>query len=222
MNILVVEDDNANAQLILKLLKKEKYLVDLASNASEALVAIDKAFYNLIILDWNLPDGSGYEILKETRDLLIDSQVLMLSANSDIEYRVKALDAGADDYLCKPYALVELLARVKSLLRRSSSSKGTVLEFGNISINRQSKEVYKDLKEITFTLAEYDIFEAMASNPNKTFTKFELLNLSNNEYTSSVMSNIIEVHIKNIRKKLDNKEIIKTVRSVGYKINLSS
>ena len=218
MNILVVEDDRANAELISRLLKQEKYSVDVAVNFKEGLEAINKAFYHLIVLDWNLPDGSGYELLLETRELLIDSQVLMLSANSDIEYRVKALDAGADDYLCKPYALVELLARVKSLLRRSSSNKSTVLELGNISLDRQSREVFLEGVEVNFTSAEYDIFEAMASNLNKTFTKFELLNLSNNEYASSVMSNIIEVHIKNIRKKLNNKEIIKTVRSVGYKI----
>jgi len=222
MNILVVEDDKANALLIEKLLKKEKYSVDIASNTKEALQAIDKAFYNLIILDWNLPDGSGYEILQETRELLIDSQILMLSANSEIEYRVKALDAGADDYLCKPYALVELLARVKSLLRRTATNKNTVLELGNISLDKQSRAVLLDEQEVLMTAAEYDIFEAMASNPNKTFTKFELLNLSNNEYGASMMSNIVEVHIKNIRKKLKSKEIIKTVRSVGYKINLSS
>ena len=205
MNILVVEDDEANAKLIEKLLKQEKYTIDIAVNASEAFQAIDKAFYHLIILDWNLPDGSGYEILQETRELLIDSQVLMLSANSDIEYRVKALDAGADDYLCKPYALVELLARVKSLLRRSSTNKNTLLELDNISLDRQSHEVLVDGEATMLTSAEYNIFEAMASNPQKTFTKFELLNLSNNEYGASMMSNIVEVHIKNIRKKLKNK-----------------
>jgi len=222
MNILVIEDDRANAELISKLLEKEKYNVDVAVSFLEGERAIDKAFYHLIILDWNLPDGSGYDLLKVTRELLIESQVLMLSANSDIGYRVKALDAGADDYLCKPYAIVELLARVKSLLRGSSSNKNPILKIGNISINKQRKEVFVNSKEVDLTLAEYDIFEAMASNPNKTFTKFELLNLSNNKYASSVMSNIIEVHIKNIRKKLSNKEVIKTIRSVGYKINLSS
>ena len=219
MNILVVEDDRANAELISKLLKQEKYSVEVAKNVAEATEAMDRAFYHLIILDWNLPDGSGYELLLETRELLIDSQVLMLSANSDIEYRVKALDAGADDYLCKPYALVELLARVKSLLRRSATNKSPHLELENISIDRHNNLVKVDDKEISLTLAEYEILLALASNPNKTFTKFELLNLSHNEYASSAMSNIIEVHIKNIRKKLNNKEIIKTVRSVGYKIS---
>ena len=221
MNILVVEDDSANAKLISKLLKQEKYHVDLAKNFDEGQKALDRAYYNLIILDWNLPDGSGFELLKEARNLLIESQVLMLSANSDIEYRVKALDSGADDYLCKPYAVVELLARVKSLLRRSSQNKNTLLEIGNIRINKETKVVSVDNIEIELTFAEYSILEAMASNPNKTFTKFELLNLSNNEYASSVMSNIVEVHIKNIRKKLSNKEVIKTVRNIGYKINTS-
>jgi len=221
MNILVVEDDSANAKLISKLLKQEKYHVDLAKNFDEGQKALDRAYYNLIILDWNLPDGSGFELLKEARDLLIESQILMLSANSDIEYRVKALDSGADDYLCKPYAVVELLARVKSLLRRSSQNKNTVLEIGNIRVNKETKVVSVDNIEIDLTFAEYSILEAMASNPNKTFTKFELLNLSNNEYASSVMSNIVEVHIKNIRKKLSNKEVIKTLRNIGYKINVS-
>lgn len=221
MNILVVEDDSANATLISKLLKQEKYNVDMAKNFDEGQKALDKAYYNLIILDWNLPDGSGLELLREARELLIESQVLMLSANSDISYRVKALDSGADDYLCKPYAIVELLARVKSLLRRSSQNKNTILSIGNISLDKEMKKVSVENEEIDLTFAEYNIFEAIASNPNKTFSKFELLNLSNNEYASSVMSNIIEVHIKNIRKKLSSKEVIKTVRNIGYKINLS-
>ena len=220
MNILVVEDDVANAQLILKLLKQEKYHVDLAVNFAEAQLAIDKSFFNLIILDWNLPDGSGFLLLQELRALLINSQVLMLSANSDVSYRVKALESGADDYLCKPYAIVELLARVKSLLRRSSHNKNNIIIIENISINRENNTVLVAEQEVDLTFAEYKILEAMASNPNKTFTKFELLNLSNNEYASSVMSNIVEVHIKNIRKKLQNKEIIKTIRNIGYKINI--
>jgi len=219
MNILVVEDDKANADLIYKLLTKEKYNVELVRTFSEAIECIDNAFYHLIILDWNLPDGSGYALLQETRELLIDSQVLMLSANSDIQHRVQALDAGADDYLCKPYALVELLARVKSLLRRTASNKNSIISISNIVLNKGHKEVRVNDVPVALTSAEYEIFEALASNANKTFTKFELLNLSHNEYASSVMSNIIEVHIKNIRKKLHNKDIIKTVRNVGYKIS---
>jgi len=219
MDILVVEDDQANADLIYKLLTQEGYSVDLANTFSYATECIDNAFYHLIILDWNLPDGTGYTFLKEARELLIDSQILMLSANSDVEYRVKALNRGADDYLCKPYSQIELLARVKSLLRRTDSNKNTTIEIGTISINKNAKEIKADGNSINFTSAEYDIFVTLASNPKKIFTKFELLNLIHNEYETSAMSNIIEVHIKNIRKKLNNKEIISTVRSVGYKIS---
>ncbi|MBU0632874.1 response regulator transcription factor [bacterium] len=218
MNILIVEDDNFNANIIEKLLKKEGFEVNVAENFQDAIACIDKSFYNLIILDWNLPDKSGYEFLEELRDLLIDSQVLMLSANDDVEYRVKALNGGADDYLCKPYSHVELLARVNSLLRRTNSNKNPVIQIGNVFIDKNAKEVRLDDECINLTPAEYDILEALASNQKKTFTKFDLLNIIHNDYASSAISNVIEVHIKNIRRKLQDKEIIKTVRSVGYKI----
>jgi DNA-binding response OmpR family regulator len=218
MNVLIVEDDFLNADLIEKLLSKEGFEVDIARSFVEAISCIDKSIYHLIILDWNLPDKSGYEFLKELRTLLIDVQVLMLSANDGVEYRVKALNGGADDYLCKPYSHIELLARVNSLLRRTNSNKNSTIQIGAINIYKNSKEVKLDDELINLTPAEYDILEILASNPKKTFTKYELLTLIQNDFASFSMSNIIEVHIKNIRKKLQDKEIIKTVRSIGYKI----
>ena len=218
MNILVVEDDLSNAQLVEKLLKKDGYSVDVAQSFVDAVSCIDTTLYNLIILDWNLPDKSGYEFLKELRDLLIDSQVLMLSANDGVEYRVQALNSGADDYLCKPYSHIELLARVNSLLRRTSTNKNSIITLSNVTINKNIKEVKLDEEIVPLTIAEYTILESLASNQKKIFTKFELLSIIHNDYASSSMSNIIEVHIKNIRKKLHNKEIIATVRGIGYKI----
>ena len=218
MNILVVEDDLSNAQLVEKLLKKDGYSVDVAQSFVDAVSCIDTTLYNLIILDWNLPDKSGYEFLKELRDLLIDSQVLMLSANDGVEYRVQALNSGADDYLCKPYSHIELLARVNSLLRRTSTNKNRIITLSNVTINKNIKEVKLDEEIVPLTIAEYTILESLASNQKKIFTKFELLSIIHNDYASSSMSNIIEVHIKNIRKKLHNKEIIATVRGIGYKI----
>ncbi len=218
MNILIVEDDLLNADLIERLLHKEGFEVDVATSFVDAISCIDRSIYDLIVLDWNLPDKSGYEFLKELRSLLIDAQVLMLSANDGVEYRVKALNGGADDYLCKPYSHVELLARVNSLLRRTNSNKSTVIQIASVSIYKNTKEVKIDNEFINLTPAEYDLLEVLASNPKKTFTKFELLSLIHNDYASFSMSNIIEVHIKNIRKKLQDKEIIKTVRSIGYKI----
>ncbi len=218
MNILIVEDDLLNADLIERLLHKEGFEVDVATSFIDAISCIDKSIYDLIILDWNLPDKSGYELLEELRSLLIDAQVLMLSANDGVEYRVKALNGGADDYLCKPYSHVELLARVNSLLRRTNSNKNTIIQIASVFIYKNTKEVKIEDELINLTPAEYELLEVLASNPKKTFTKFELLSLIHNEYASFSMSNIIEVHIKNIRKKLQDKEIIKTVRSIGYKI----
>jgi len=218
MDILVVEDDRANADLICKLLKQQAYRVDVAPGYHTALGCIDTTHYHLIILDWNLPDGDGYELLKETRELLIDSSVLMLSANTDVAYRVKALNSGADDYLCKPYSHIELLARVKSLLRRTSSNKNTTITLGAVTICKNSREVRCHHQPVMLTSTEYDILETLASNPDKIFTKSALLNMIHTDYNTALTSNIIEVHIKNIRKKLKNKEMITTVRNVGYKI----
>jgi len=221
MDILVVEDDHANADLIYKLLKQEGYSIDIALNYNLALNCLDTTRYHLIILDWNLPDGDGYTLLKETRELLIDSSVLMLSANADVSYRVKALNSGADDYLCKPYSQAELLARVKSLLRRTDSNKNTTITLGDIVICKNSREVTYNKTVIPLTSTEYTILELLASNPNKIFTKHELLDTIHTDYGTTITSNVIEVHVKNIRKKLANKEVITTVRSVGYKIMAS-
>ena len=218
MDILVVEDDQANVDLICKLLKQEGYRVKIALSYRIALSCIDTTRYHLIILDWNLPDGDGYELLKETRGLRIDSSVLMLSANADVSHRVKALNSGADDYLCKPYSQAELLARVKSLLRRTDSNKNTTITLGDIVISKNSREVTCNNTPIALTSTEYIILELLASNPNKIFTKYELLNTIHTDYDTTITSNVVEVHVKNIRKKLALKEIITTVRNVGYKI----
>lgn len=218
MNILLVEDDKANALLVKKLLSEQGYEVECAFSIKEAKAYLDKALYSLIILDWNLPDGCGYDLLLELRELLIESQILMLSANSDVEYRVKALNGGSDDYLCKPYSQMELLARVQSLLRRNSSNKNMIITIGNVKINTTIRDVTCNEQSILLTQAEYQILETLASNPNKIFSKFELSNLIHSEYDNSTMSNVIEVHIKNIRKKLERKDIIKNLRSVGYQI----
>ena len=218
MKILLVEDDSANAKLVAKLLDAENYSVDVATTRKEAQQALDTTHYGLIVLDWNLPDGCGYELLLEVRELGIDSQVLMLSANSEVEHRVQALNGGADDYLCKPYSQMELLARINSLLRRSHTQKSSSVTLGDITIERNAKTLLKKGKSIDLTQAEYSIIEALAFNPNKIFSKFELSNLLHSEYDNSAMSNVIEVHVKNIRKKTATKEIIKTIRNVGYKI----
>jgi len=219
MKVLIVEDDLSNAKLLKKLLEANQYESVLANSYDQGLRSIEETRFDMIVLDWNLPQKSGLLLLKELREMGIEAQVLMLSANTDVSYRVEALDAGADDYLCKPYAHLELIARINSLLRRSNNTKTMLLEEGDLKIDKQLQSVEYQGKLIDLTSSEYTILSELAFNPKKIFTKYELLNLIHNDYSSSD-SNIIPVHIKNIRKKLDAKELIKTVRSVGYIINL--
>lgn len=219
MNILVVEDDELSAKQLLKLLKSEKYSCDHASGYNEAEELLDKNCYAIILLDWNLGDGDGLELLKELRDMQVETPILMLSANSQIDDRVTVLDAGADDYLCKPYSNVELLARIRALLRRESKEKNSVITIGNVKLDLLTREVFADDNPVELTTSEFDLLELFMKNPNRVLTRFQLSEHINKDNYSVKYSNIVDVHVKNIRKKLDNKEFIKSVRGVGYKVD---
>jgi len=222
MNVLIIEDDGLTAKQLQKLLKKEKYSSDIATGYNNAKNYIDKYSYSIILLDWNLGDGDGLELLKEIREIQIDVPVLMLSANSEINDRVKVLDSGADDYLCKPYSSVELLARMRALLRRESSEKISSLVIGSVKLNLVTREVFIDDINIKLTTAEFDLLELFMQNPNQVLTRYQLSEHINKDNYSVKHSNLVDVHIKNLRKKLNNKEFILNVRGVGYKVNKSS
>ena len=222
MNVLVVEDDVLSAKSLLALLKSEKYTPDLASGYKEACELLDKNTYAIILLDWNLGDGDGLDIIKELRDIQVSTPVLMLSANSDVDGRVTVLDSGADDYLCKPYSHLELLARMRALLRRDSKEKKTSIIIGKVKIDLISREVFVDEKPVSLTGSEFDLLELFMKNPNNVLTRFQLSEHINKDNYAVKHSNLIDVHIKNIRKKIGSKDFIKNIRSVGYKINSSS
>ncbi len=222
MNILVVEDDLLTAKQLLKLLKKEKYECDLASGYTKAKEYIDKNSYALILLDWNLPDGDGLTLLKEIRELKLQVPVLMLSANSTIDDRVVVLDNGADDYLCKPYSNIELLARMRALLRRDATEKVSVIVVENVKLDTTLHEVYVDEKPLKLTNSEFDLLELFMKNQNIVLTRYQLSEHINKDNYSVKHSNIVDVHIKNLRKKLGAKDFIKNVRGVGYTIKKSS
>ena len=222
MNILIVEDDILTSKQLFKLLKSEKYICDVANGYREASDYLDKNSYALVLLDWNLGDGDGLELLKEIRSIQIDTPVLMLSANAEIDDRVKVLDAGADDYLCKPYSNVELLARMRVLLRKNAIEKTTTITVKDVTINISTHEVFVDNKLINLTTAEFDLLELFMQNQNIILTRYQLSEHLNKDNYSVKHSNIVDVHIKNLRKKLDNKEFIINVRGVGYKIHKSS
>jgi DNA-binding response OmpR family regulator len=188
----------------------------------EAQGFIDKNSYALILLDWNLGDGDGLDLLEEIRDLEIQTPVFMLSANSTIDDRVAVLDSGADDYLCKPYSSVELLARMRALLRRESSEKISSIVVGSVRLDLTTREVFVEDKNIQLTTAEFDLLELFMQNPNQVLTRYQLSEHINKDNYSVKHSNLVDVHIKNLRKKLDNKEFIQNVRGVGYKVSKSS
>lgn len=222
MNILIVEDDELTAKQLAQLLKSEKYGCDVAYGYKEAQNFIDDNTYALILLDWNLGDGDGLNLLQEIRKLEIKTPVFMLSANAGIDDRVAVLDSGADDYLCKPYSSVELLARMRALLRRESSEKISSIVIGSVKLDLVTREVFVNDINVKLTTAEFDLLELFMQNPNQVLTRYQLSEHINKDNYSVKHSNLVDVHIKNLRKKLDNKEFILNVRGVGYKVNKSS
>jgi len=222
MDILIVEDDKLVAEQLAKLLRVEKYSCDIAFGYKEAQDCIDKNSYALILLDWNLGDGDGLVLLKEIRDLSISTPIFMLSANSEINDRVAVLDSGADDYLCKPYSSVELLARMRALLRRESSEKTSTIIIENVKLDLGAREVFVNDESVKLTTAEFDLLELFMKNSNQVLTRYQLSEHLNKDNYSIKHSNLVDVHVKNLRKKLNNKEFIQNVRGVGYKILKSS
>jgi len=222
LDILIVEDNELTAKQLFMMLKSEKYDCDVASGYREAQDYIDKNNYSLILLDWNLGDGDGLVLLKEIREMEIKTPVLMLSANSEIDSRVAVLDSGADDYLCKPYSNVELLARMRALLRRESKEKSAVISFNGVTLNITTHEVFVDDKLVELTGSEYDLLELFMQNPNVVLTRYQLSEHINKDNYSIKHSNIVDVHIKNLRKKLDRKDFIVNIRGVGYRVSKSS
>ena len=218
MHLLIVEDETDVATQLAQMLEQEKYHCDIALNYKDALEAVDTKRYDLILLDWNLPDGDGLALLELLRSEENPVPVLMLSARSGIEERVTVLDAGGDDYLCKPYSNLELLARIRALLRRESTQKTSLLHIGAITLDSVSREVKVDGETVTLSPAEFDILELLMQNKNVVLTRYQLTEHISPEYDSFKQSNIVDVHIKNLRKKLGMKECIVTVRGVGYKV----
>ncbi len=219
---MIVEDDVLTAKQLLQLLKSEKYLCDVANGYVQAQEFIDKNNYALILLDWNLGDGDGLILLQEIRNLEIRTPVLMLSANGEIDDRVAVLDSGADDYLCKPYSAIELLARIRAILRRETLQKSSLITIGDVTLDTLSREILTENEKVALTTSEFDLLELFMQNPNQILTRYQLSEHINKDNYSIKHSNLVDVHIKNLRKKLGKREFILNVRGIGYKINKSS
>ena len=221
MRILVVEDEKKINDVIVKTLKKEKYGVDSCFDGEEALDYIFSVEYDIILLDIMLPKKDGFEVLKSMRKKGIKTPVLFLTARDQIEDRVKGLDLGADDYLVKPFAFEELLARIRVVLRKNSISgedSGNVLKIANLTVDCNKHEVFRDDVSIKLSAKEFSILEYMMRNKGRVVSK-EKIEEHVWDFDYEGGSNIVEVYIKFLRKKVDNDfspKLIHTIRRVGY------
>jgi DNA-binding response OmpR family regulator len=218
MRILVVEDEKKVASFIKRGLEEESYVVETAGDGEEGLtLALEKRF-DLIILDWMLPKRDGMSFLKELRDRNMATPVLMLTAKDTVEDIVVGLETGSDDYLTKPFAFAELLARVKALIRRSEMDRGAELHFADLRIDPVTHKVWRGEKEIDLTAKEYGLLEYFMRNPNQVLTRTMIADHVW-DYTFDSFTNIIDVYVNYLRKKIDRDATIKlihTVRGVGY------
>ena len=221
--ILIVDDDKDLSFIISETLKKYSFIPTAAYSAEMAYDLLEKNTYNIVILDINLPDSSGFEICKEIRKMS-KVPIIFASARSSVTDKVDGLDMGGDFYLSKPYTLKELVATVNALVRRCYGSEDRIIEFGNIKINIDSRTVYRNNQLIQLSLKEFDLLSYMAQNQNKALKKETLLSEVWGTF-STVELQTLTVHIRWLREKLEddpaNPIYIKTVRSVGYMLEIS-
>lgn len=216
MRLLLVEDDRLLGQTVKQALDAEGYAVDWLSDGALVMTAVKAGDYDLLILDRRLPGISGIDILRSLRNDNIDTQVLMLTAYDAIADRVAGLDAGADDYLTKPFDMDELFARIRSLLRRSGQ-KAPVLRAGDLELDPAGKRVTFAGKEVTDLKAkELAVLELLLRNRGRFVAKARLLE-GINSWDEGVESNTVEVYISQLRKRF-GRDCIETLRGVGYRV----
>ncbi len=220
MRILVIEDEKTLCEDIAKGLRIDGYEVDTCNQGDEALDLIFVEKYDLIVLDLNLPVVDGMDILKTLRKTDKETRVLILSARSELEDKVSGLDAGANDYLGKPFNFAELEARIRSLTRRKFVQYDTIIECGRIKLDTKARIVYIDNEEINFTKKEMCILEYLMINEDRLVSQEELLEHVWDK-NADLFSNAIRVHISSVRKKIKNKIGIDPVENIvgqGYRI----
>ncbi len=223
MKILLIEDNQKLAESIKKGLEQESYIVDCLDDGGvgERRIFAHPNDYDLIILDIMLPGKNGLDVCKSWREKNITLPILMLTAKDATTDKVLGLDAGGDDYLIKPFAFEELLARIRALLRRPKESMPNVLSAQGITLNSSSKKVIVAGQEVPLTLREFSILEFFLRNPNQVLTREQIL-AHVWEFSFDSLSNVVDVHIKNLRKKLGTNygQHLQTLRGLGYRFTV--
>jgi len=223
MRILLVEDEERIAAFIQKGLKEELYTVDIARDGSEALDIALAGEYGLIILDVRLPVRDGISVCRELRAQGNTTPILMLTARDTVDDRVRGLDAGADDYLVKPFAFQELLARLRALARRPAAVQDHTLRVENLTLDTRTHQARRDSQLIELSAREYRLLELLMRRPGQVLTRTQIAEQIWG-YDFDANSNVVDVYIRYLRRKVDDPfepKLIQTVRGVGYKLEAS-
>lgn len=224
MRVLVIEDERSMARELKAFLEKSHYLCDLAASAMEARNLINGNEYDFILLDLGLPDKDGLQLLNETRKICEKASYIILTARGNLDDRIKGLDMGADDYLAKPFSLLELQSRMQAISRRKSGNNDPVIELGEFFIDLNKRLATFNKEDVGLSKKEFDLLSYMLLHKNRPITRFQLSehiwgNFSDDDYDS----NFIDVHIKNIRKKMSAfapVDWLQTLRGIGYKVKI--
>lgn len=217
-HILLIEDEIKLARFIELELNSEGYRITVAHDGMAGLTLARESTPDLVILDWMLPGLTGVEVCRRLRTTGNKVPVIMLTARDEVQDRVAGLNAGADDYVVKPFSIEELLARVRAHLRRQQEDDQDVLQFADLSLNRRTREVFRGQRAIELTVKEFDLLEYLLSHPRQVYARDQILeHVWGYDFIGD--SNIIEVYIRYLRLKLEEnneKRLIQTVRGVGY------
>lgn len=222
MKVLVVEDEVRIARSIQKGLEQEKFVVDVSHDGASGYDLATTEEYDCIVLDWMMPEMDGMEVCTKLRKEKNITPILMLTARTQTQDKVKGLNTGADDYLAKPFSFDELIARIRALTRRPKAIAENTLKVRDLSLNSQNYSVVRAGKNINISQKEYQLLEYLMKRPGSVFSKQQIIEQVW-DFDSDVLPNTVEVYIKNLRKKIDlpfseSKPLIHTVRGFGYKI----
>jgi DNA-binding response OmpR family regulator len=223
MRLLIVEDDQKLAQFVARGLHAEGFTVKLAADGQEGLSSVESDQFDLMILDLMLPKLSGSELLKRARRTNPSLPILVLSARDNMEDKVKHFEAGADDYLTKPFDFAELVVRVRALLRRTPVERTDVILLSDLEVNRLTRQVRRGSQRIELTGKEYALLEYLLSSPSRVFSRSMILNHVWDQSFEGV-TNIVDVYVRHLRRKVDDPfavKLIHTVRGVGYCVRAS-
>jgi two-component system, OmpR family, response regulator len=220
VRVLIVEDDIPLASALRRGLRAEGMVADVAVKGEDALWMVSSAEFDAVVLDVMLPGIDGFETCRRLRDDGVWTPIIMLTARDSVDDRVQGLDAGADDYLVKPFSLAELLARLRALARRGPVERPAVLEVGDLQLDPATREVRRGDTEITLSAKEFALLEAFMRRPGEVLTQLQLLEHAW-DYDYENRSNVVEVYVRYLREKIDRPfgvMSIETVRGAGYRL----